>query len=770
MQVWQNSAMIDDKFCRGCRSIRMEADLFMRNNIKIDCNTQKEKVIYQARPIMADYCLGMGVYFFSLISKLAILFLIGMFAYIFLQSAWNNGLQNTINSTVEVVTKMPWNGWLSFGVAGLLFVALFLAAPVLKWYFNGTKTIFTDRCVHVYRVFREEKIITYEELEACIKNRKIRIENGGFVILCNGTKLKIPLLYEEFPVDLFDFWEKKFGIELPSEDIRSRALRTGAGWAVGHLTGGIILPWCLLIYLAGFLADGPLTWEYAIYYIFYENDFVKVTLVLIVGGLILNLWFVPQAVRAYKEYRDVVGVSLKPILTNVLIVCMFCGGYRYCDYIGWGQYVEEKQVEVSATQVTEYGFVDSFCRDVLQKDARLVTEEELKSVKYLSVDFIGNGRVSVRYSMVDYKDCESEQIFEESIQIWKCQEDEYITLPIDISGFTGLTYLEIPEDEKLNDLILSKESQISRFRIYESPETLLKLVNPQTVEALEVLYYDEEDDFHCLKQCVNLRDLKYENPNCMSVIDLQNLAHPENMERLHMKCGVEYTNLDVLKDALQMKSLYLDTATLEQCDFVTKMSELKELGIIIEKPEDLKEIAVFKDQMSVLHLDIQEWNDTEYVGYGDRICDVSILADMKELRELKVNFGGDWKVTGTEELLDLPKLKSLTLGAEIMADVFLFMDETQLVENTVVEELFLGGCVPWGSLSDECCTETYLSLFSAVKNLSLTDMDSSQAPTSYEFLSGYKNLQRLYLWQVSMTEEQREYINGLGDEIEITCL
>ncbi len=70
--------------------------------------------------------------------------------------------------------------------------SLFFVSPFLTKYMENTETIFTNKCVRIRRYLREEKIVTYDELAVSIMRRKIRIQNGRYMIPCKGIDISIP--------------------------------------------------------------------------------------------------------------------------------------------------------------------------------------------------------------------------------------------------------------------------------------------------------------------------------------------------------------------------------------------------------------------------------------------------------------------------------------------------------------------------------------------------------------------------------------------------
>lgn len=767
----------------------------------------EERVIYRAYPPMVDYYASVGPFWTGLMVFMMIV-LVGILLYIFGTSVYEYGWAYTLN---DIKTSLEGCRW--YHVVGLILFALFMGAlffvsPFLTKYMENTVTIFTNRCVYIQRYLRKEKIVTYEELAKSIKRRKISIKNGRYVIPYRGTSISIPMIEGVFPSELFSLLERKCGIDLPYGDVRNRAQRSGVGWACGHLGGGILMIFSLFIAVLVFAFEGVFTWQRALFDLY--NPITWFAIGLVALGLLLNIFFWPSTWLGYRDYRKVIRVSLMPILTDYLILYLSIGLYMYCSHAGIWQ--QELAVEKSAAEVQQEfteRFVASFSRDVWGKDFHDVTEEEFASIKYISIDFGGEGNTVVKYSTKDYRDCVDEQEFLESIQTWQCAEDEIITSPADISMFTGLTYVETPEYEELEELILPKENQIARLKIEESPVGLIELVNPEEVEVLQIHHYDFGNAFGCLEQFSNLKELEYTNSWWDGEVDLSKLSCLDSLERLHLACGESYVNLDVLEKAENLQSLYIDNATLQQCGFVERMPQLEEvclcygeggdlsvladlprlrtlwlldtmevdaselegfrsleaLRVTINDQEALDTIAQFHSELSVLQLRMKDRGTGIYFG-DTSVYDLSGLAKLDKLKELDIVFEGYFATTGLEKVLDIQELSALSLaGSMLWSENVLYIDTLQLHENSSIKSLFLGGCLPMDMETGEVLTDQFLSGFKGAETITLCS--SLHGLTSFDCLEGCDSLQTLYLRDVMLTEEQEQKVKALEEKLEV---
>lgn len=338
-----------------------------------------EQVVYRAYPPMAGYYASIGPFWTGFMIFLMI-FLVGMLLYIFGLSIYEYGWETTISDIKDGLDACRWYHVMG-GILYVLFMgSLFFISPFLTKYMENTVTIFTDKCVYVQRYLRKEEIVTYEELGVLIKRWKICIKNGRYMIPCKGGDISVPMSAIEFPSELFGLLERKCGIELPYNDIRHRAQRSGVGWACGHLGGGIMLIFALFINLFIFLFEGEFTWE-KVFLDLSVNPLLWFALALLGLGLLFNLWFLPSAICAYRKYRKVIRVSLMPILVDALIIMMTIGFYVHIDGVVIRTLEEAARTEAEVMQEIQHCFINAYSRDVWRKDWQEFTEEIVMNAK-----------------------------------------------------------------------------------------------------------------------------------------------------------------------------------------------------------------------------------------------------------------------------------------------------------------------------------------------------------------------------------------------------
>lgn len=290
-------------------------------------DSETEYGIYYAYPTMPDYYGTIGP-FFSIIIIFLLIFCVGLALHAFGTSVVVFGWEYAVNEVKFLMEEARWYHLLGVALFALFMGSLLFVSPILTKYMENTVTIFSNKCIHVRRYLRKEKIVTYEELATSIKRWKICIKNGKYVIPCKGRDVAISMIGGEFPKALFRFLEGRCGFELPRDAENDRAGGTGLGWACGHLGGGICVVFGLVVSAIAFLFEGEFTWEKMIFDLI-VNPMFGVAVGLVALGLLMNLITLPLVAYYYRKYRKTIRVSWMPVLIDVLILVLAIGGYMY---------------------------------------------------------------------------------------------------------------------------------------------------------------------------------------------------------------------------------------------------------------------------------------------------------------------------------------------------------------------------------------------------------------------------------------------------------
>ena len=780
---------------------------------KKEWEKENGKTIFHVKPTMSEYYASVAPiskFFFRLLMIMPV----GIMIFMFFYSVFDRGWDATILDLRQLWETFKWNHAAGFVLGFVVIGALAYVPPFLTEYMKNTEVFFGRHGIAVFRFLRREKCVTYEELSRYIKRYKICIKNGRYYIPCKGADISVPLIGGEYPYELFRYLEREYNIDLPVIDYENRARISGLGWAFGHLGGGILLFFAISVSLMVFLVEG----EFAILKLLhdlYVNPVIWASAALVGIGFVCNLFIIPLTARAYRKWRSVIRVSVLPLFVDALIVALAFGLYiNIGDWFTKHEMEERVQRETEIVQTFEQGFVRSFCRGVWGKEFEEVTPEEFAKVKYICVDYSDLGTTGVRYSMVDYKDCASEEEFQESVCIWQKNEDGVIVTPADISMFTGLTYVEISEYAEVSQSILPSENQITRMKIHESPKSLVGVVSPEHLEILEVEYYGETNEIEYLEPFSNLKQLSYCYRGEGEESDLAKLTCMESMEKLDLVSTSGYVNLETLKYAKNLRSFSIDTATLQECDFVKDMKELQELSlcyssdtdisiltglpklkslrfnnnlVVSDTSVDLSQLAsldsleelkitikereigdivtLLKDRIKILNLTVITGGMLSYYK-GESGCDLSVFAQMSKLKELDLNFENYTIAYGLDVITSMNQLTSFSLSGTIPFEPDIVLDTSKMSKNHSVNDLHFSRCVIRNPENEIVPTNEFLTCFKEVKHLSIPG--AQDGISSYAFLKEFEELEHVKVEEFYLTESQRQELEEMEEKINVS--
>ncbi len=730
------------------------------------------EAIFRSYPMMSEFYATVAP-----ICKFFFVFIVAMFfaimIFMFFYSVFDRGWNATIIDLRQLWENTNWHHG-----AGLLFAFIGIGVfvyvpPLLNAYMKQTEVFFGRYGIGVFRFLSREKSATYEELCKYIKRYKICIKNGRYYIPCKGADISVSMIGGAFPCELFELLERKCNLVLPDEDYKNRARISGLGWACGHLGGGILLFFAMIVSLVVFVFEGEFT-TMKLLHDLYVNPAVWASVFFVGIGFVCNLFIIPLTAWAYRKWRKVIRVSLLPLFVDVLIVALAFGAYvNLEDMVAKFDREEKVRKEAEVEQTCEQGdqsFIRAFCRDVWGKEFEEVTPEEFAQVKYICADYYEAETNGIRYSMVDYKDCASEEEFLESICIWKNDTEEVIKSPADISMLTGLTYVENPKDVSLASSILPSENQITRMKLWESPKALEGVASPEQIEMLSVDYSYGENEFDFLEQFSNLKQLEYHYRGKERDIDLSKLTCMGSLEELTLTNTGDYVNLVALKDAENLRKFSIDKPSLQQCDFVVNMKDMEELSlgyspnadlsILTQLPklkrlcfgnygglekgiadvsqlEDLKElkylkvsvnesevsdlVTVLKDRLEGLEITVLQFGSFSDATGESSGFDLSILAQMGKLRKLKVRFKDHADAYGLEALTTMDQLEDLSLIGKIPFNAEILLDKNKLTDNHSVKTIRFSGCEIKSPEGEMIPVDEFFTCFKEVQTLELSD-------------------------------------------------
>lgn len=455
--------------------------------------------------------------------------------------------------------------------------------------------------------------------------------------------------------------------------------------------------------------------------------------------------------------------------------------------------------------------VKFFCEDIFDKEYKEITEEEFASIRYIKYDNerlpgTGENVHIIEYSFTDYQDCESEEDFQATIKRWTRQHAFTKEHEIDFSMLTGLTRVAIGgHSHLLKEECFSKEADI-RY-VTTSSETdgeqfISKRVDPNKIEVLE---FKAWGDLEGIEVFPNLRELNIELW-FGSEFDFTQIENCKNLEKLVVTDRADtYIGLDKIGELTQLKALSLENMYLDECSFISKLSNLEELTIrvdgdnpqiktigsltnlkylylyngyipaedihwfegvevlelaineldAVEKLAKIESLRVLDVYMEVPHNDSDSRDPWDY----ESILDMSPLASLPDLEYLYMQLEHDWYsnklyVYGLERVLSHPNAKGVYINEQLWPiepaideDVICRIDTDLLEDNEQLKYLQFRDCI-----------------FEDIETESVIKPD---------FVSHYTNLEYLVmdgcgLTDISFVEEISglKYCSFAGNEIE----
>ena len=423
------------------------------------------------------------------------------------------------------------------------------------------------------------------------------------------------------------------------------------------------------------------------------------------------------------------------------------------------QLINEKE---EAERVETDRVLELFCEEVFGKKYEKITQEELDSIRYISWDYSVQGDITeLTYSFTDYRDCESEEEFQATIQRWAGVN---MHLPMDFTMFKGLTRV----DRFASPMTFSQDAKISSLCTDLGLEHVREKINPQYVEVLHFEIGSLCGDYvEGLKEYSSLKEL-YLTGYQDTAMDMKELLEGKSLERLQVECHVQgYTNLEALGEQIHLKELWLEHSEVSDLSFLQNLKELEILGINTEAKPDysvlaqLPKLKVFDSYNSCLSArEIRGLQNVEVLNIEiDTQQALQELSKLSQLKRLVVHMNDIWiyDVVDISALSQLPQLQYLSMyGGTYKGVEGLYnhptIEELWLSRNIVqTEKLTPNPNLKGVSLSEEkvidattgepVAVKEFLKLFPNIEVLSLSECRL----TNVSFLAEYENLRNCNL-------------------------
>ncbi len=396
-----------------------------------------------------------------------------------------------------------------------------------------------------------------------------------------------------------------------------------------------------------------------------------------------------------------------------------------------------------------------FFQDIFEKEYRDITEEELESIRYIKCSYESEGSETynvISYSFTDYKDCESEEEFQDTIKKWTYRMHR-VSWPSDYTMLTGLTRIDTTESVWMSLNSFPEENQITCVDTKDSLATVSAVLDPAQIEVLHMGIMAR--DLEQIGQYQNLVELEVDTNLPDKVVDVSFLAQCPKLKRLKLRCGESYTGLEDLGKLSGLESLYIDHVEFGDCKFLEHLTDLKQLSVYTGEEPDLTVLAKLPDLVSV------EFLDTEYIPPGEieklgnleeliiavndpealkklaameslKVLklhmaideyqvptDVSSLGSLSNLELLYLDNFWDSDLAGLEAVLNLPRLEAFRYGKRMSTETDILLNPQLLSDNSALEEIAFLNCFPKDVQTEEALDFGFLSHYPNVKRLYL---------------------------------------------------
>ena len=145
----------------------------------------------------------------------------------------------TIIGEIWYVIKYFWKGETELNNDLSMLIVLLLMCGLTIFYFYSmhryerTRCLFRNKDICIKRYLHKDKIVTYEEVKQCLRERKLRVHNGNFEYPYKGGVIKIHTADGSLPEEFYRFMNQRCGRKMPRVSKKDKAVvrRTGIGRA-----------------------------------------------------------------------------------------------------------------------------------------------------------------------------------------------------------------------------------------------------------------------------------------------------------------------------------------------------------------------------------------------------------------------------------------------------------------------------------------------------------------------------------------------------------
>ena len=252
-----------------------------------------------------------------------------------------------------------------------------------------------------------------------------------------------------------------------------------------------------------------------------------------------------------------------------------------------------------------------------------------------------------------------------------------------LEKMTGLTQLSLDGNRDITDLTpLSQLTNLKDLNISNTGAADLSPLSGLTNLTKLSIANPEISDLSPLSNLTNLTILYLDDGSLTSskILDLSPLASLVNMEQLYIPPMPNYTDFSPLSGMTKLRAFtmmgtrYTGSNSIKSLSFLTNMSQLERLGIVIESADlspiagltQLRELelngelhaedtSIFRDLTNMESLELHLSNESPF-----KAKDMSDFSGMKHLRRLEISINELTSLTGLEGLTEMETLTIYT--------------------------------------------------------------------------------------------------------------
>ncbi len=375
---------------------------------------------------------------------------------------------------------------------------------------------------------------------------------------------------------------------------------------------------------------------------------------------------------------------------------------------------EERDSEVHSSLYT------AFVEAVFQKDAELVTEEELKTITYLSIRSDSEESV-IEYGFGDpYQDAFETETLRFTWMPWENS---------DFSSLTGLIKADLREQDPDADALCDLK-ELKGLSVYKMDFSEIEELLPFPEQLIE-LEVDSPDSLAGVSAFENLEILSVRNIFAPDFRELVPLAHLKAVEIEEKDGEGSLTDYTAFASMSELTALQIESEGIRDLGFLRSLKDLEYLSLAKTDVLSLEPLAELS-ALSVLELE----DNGSVEDYGP-------VGQLTGLKELTIN-----KNTSAKD----PDLSGLTSLERL--DICGFMSLSSLMNMSQLKDLSVHGCNLDGIGS--------LSTLSGLERLTCYSVWSSSGPLrEVSFIDGMTNLKHLDFYGLDRDEIWGAFDRGI---------